>query len=342
MTLKINCSGWGRFFNVPCSVVDKYIKLADGDFIKVLLCILSGETNCIDTEKLSVQTGLSEQRVKDAVLFWLSEEVITTGAAEAPAPNEKREAVAVSAEIVHEKKKQKKTEVPKPEGKAPVRISLSPSDLAQKLSDDPQLKGLVTEYEKIKGCDIKHHEIIGLINLTEYYGYDASALLLIISYCNTLGKNSIGYIESIAKDWSQKGITDYSEVEAEIIRQSRIKSFEYKVSKLMGLESKPSTNQLKYIHKWQDMGMSLELLQIAYDKTLDAINKADFRYMDKIIANWSENGLTTKEQIEEFDSGHTKKTSNNPKENKNTSYDIDKWEQFAMNFDPNFRRDNNE
>ena len=39
MIYTFDCDRWGSSFSVPSKVVDKYIKLSDGDFVKVLLCI---------------------------------------------------------------------------------------------------------------------------------------------------------------------------------------------------------------------------------------------------------------------------------------------------------------
>ena len=69
MNYKIDVKQWGRFFSVPCSVVDDYILLSDGDFVKVLLCILCSNSNIISVENLSKQAGVSEEKAEDAIRF---------------------------------------------------------------------------------------------------------------------------------------------------------------------------------------------------------------------------------------------------------------------------------
>ncbi|MBR6102804.1 MAG: DnaD domain protein [Ruminococcus sp.] len=334
MIINIDLNCWGRFFNVPCSIADKYLKLADGDFIKVLLCILSGSSGSVDTEAISAQCGIPEPRVKDAVLYWLGEGVLSSGQKNEPEAEEKP-AVAASVPV------KQAPEAEKPAMPAPARITLSPKDLAQILDSNPELKWLASEYEKLKGSDIKHYDVLGLINLTEYYGYDVQSLMLLITYCHELGKDSIRYIESVAKDWSSRGVQNYADVEAEIIKQSRIRSYEYKAIKALGLENKPSTNQLKYIHKWQELGISIEMLSIAYDKAMDATGKNNFSYIDKIIMGWSDKNISTPEQVEEADKSFAEKAKKRRNDNENTSYDINKWEEIALNYVPNFKGGNN-
>ncbi|MBR6045859.1 MAG: DnaD domain protein [Ruminococcus sp.] len=330
MTYKIDISSWGRFFTVPCAVADKYIKLADGDYVKVLLCILAGSSSTVDSKALSDASGVNEAKVCDAVLYWSQNGVISVNGQAQPAP---AEAVPAAAPV--------RTEAPADAAPAPKTVAsvrLSPRDLADRIESSPELKYLVSEFEKIKGSDIKHHEIMGLINLTEYYGFDAESLLLIITYCHELGKTSISYIERVGKDWAERGINEYSEVEAEIVKQSRQRSFEHKVCRAFGIETKLSPKQSEYIRSWQELGMSVELLTIAYDKCMDAINKLDFRYIDKIVRGWADRRLTTPDQIAAEDKAryesYQKKHGSDKSE---TSYDIDRWEEFAMNYDPNYR-----
>ena len=63
MKYTFDCDRWGSSFSVPSKVVDKYIKLSDGDFVKVLLCILCSTERECDSAKLAEKSGLSENTV---------------------------------------------------------------------------------------------------------------------------------------------------------------------------------------------------------------------------------------------------------------------------------------
>ena len=334
MTYKIDFDRWGRFFNVPYSLVDEHLRLADGDFVKVLLCILSGSSNVADSALLSKASGVSEARVNDAVHYWAGLGVITVeGLPQRETPPVP--AVAASVEL--------KPQIKEP-AEAPAKSSVrySPKDLANKLNESEELSYIVKEYEKIKGTVIKDNELIGLINLNEYYGFEAQSLLLLIEYCHKLGKDRIGYIEKVAREWFDCDIVSYPDVEAEIIRQSKIRSYEYKACKALGIKGKPSTSQQQTIASWQEKGISIEMLEIAYDKCMDAISEPNFRYMAKIVNSWFSEGIKTAEEIESrdnaFKSGKSKKAK---AANTDTSYDLDEWEKYAMSFDPENGGDKN-
>ncbi|MBR1384413.1 MAG: DnaD domain protein [Ruminococcus sp.] len=328
MIYKIDLNGWGRFFTVPCRVVDEHIKLADGNFIKVLLCVLSGSSNTVDTELISKQSGLKETTIRDALMYWSSNGIISAEGL----PKQEENAVAAAAPILTSPEPAVKQEE---EAKVKVSVRYSPKELANKLEEDDQLKYIVSEYEKIKGTTIKDNEITGLMNLKEYYGFDAQALLLIIEYCHDIGKDSIAYIERVAKDWSERDINSFSEVEAEIIRLSASNKFAGKVIRSFGLTSRPTKRQLEYIESWRQMGFTAEMIEIAYNICMDATSKLNFKYIDTILKNWAGKNIRTPEQAEADEKNFRENAAKKQQQDKkDTSYDLDKWEKLSESLLP--------
>ena len=62
------------------------------------------------------------------------------------------------------------------------------------------------------------------------------------------------------------------------------------------MKHKPVTSQQSYIDKWQSSGYSMELIRYAYEVCIENTDKRSFPYMDKILTNWSQSGITTPEQ----------------------------------------------
>jgi len=326
MIYRIDIDRFGRFFSVPCSIVDKYMRIADGNFIKVLLCVLASNSPEVDTGRLAEQSGLKESIVCDAMLFWTELGVLRTGGEPVREP--------VSARL----SEKNEASAPKTEPQPKNTVRYSPKDLANKVNENAELKYLVSEFEKIKGTPIKDNEIVGLINLTEYYGFNAQSLMLIIEYCHLLGKDSIAYIEKVSKDWFARGISEYSEVEAEIIRQSQLRSYESKAARAFGLSGKLGKTQTEYFNKWQDMGFSIEMLEIAFDKCMEKKNELKFPYIDGILQSWAGKDIRTPEQVEQNDTAYANKSRPMKNGQKQTSYDLDEWDQFADNFIHNLKR----
>ena len=143
MDYKIDCKHWGRFFSVPCSVVDDYILVSDGDFVKVLLCILCSNTNLISTGDLARQSGVSEERAEDAVIHWTNLGVISAETVDG-------KSAAVKPWIESVKKSEasylKSGEVNgvKNAADAKTRVKYSTREIAEKIDSSDELKALLT------------------------------------------------------------------------------------------------------------------------------------------------------------------------------------------------------
>ena len=53
----------------------------------------------------------------------------------------------------------------------------------------------------------------------------------------------------------------------------------------------------KYAKSWLEMGISEELIGLAYEKTCVNTGGLSWNYMNKILLRWTEAGLRTKEEI---------------------------------------------
>ncbi|MGN0679670.1 MAG: hypothetical protein ACI4JS_08420, partial [Oscillospiraceae bacterium] len=77
MNYSLNIGEWNSVFAVPSSVVDKYIKLASGNALKLLLFLLrhGGESFTADT--LREELNFCEAgELEDAAAFWIQRGVI--------------------------------------------------------------------------------------------------------------------------------------------------------------------------------------------------------------------------------------------------------------------------
>ena len=287
------------------------------------MCLLCSDSCSADTAELAERAGVSEKTADEAVRFWCEAGVISL----AGQGNDSPAAEPAFSEM-------------KPETKASPRaeksIRYSPKELAAEIENNTELKYLTEEYEKLKGRPIRDQEILSFINITQYYEFSAPSVLLIMEYCKRLDKLSAAYIETLVKEWYSSGITDYKDVESKIISQSGLHSYEGKVRRAFALDGKLSKSQQQLVAKWHDMGYSIEMLEIAYDRCMDNKNKLSFPYIDAIINSWISKGIKTPKQaekeLEEFSTASKTKRST-AGDKSSSSYDIDEWEQFAKNFD---------
>lgn len=95
------------------------------------------------------------------------------------------------------------------------------------------------------------------------------------------------------------------------------------------------------------MDLTVDMVELAYDKTVDSIGKVSFNYMDKILRTWFENGIKSAEAAEDFDvrTKPVKKQSKanvqaQPQKSSAPSYDLDLYFEHSLNSIPVLKKSN--
>jgi len=68
------------------------------------------------------------------------------------------------------------------------------------------------------------------------------------------------------------------------------------------------SSETAYIEKWRnEYGFSLDMIQLACEKTMQMIHEPSFEYADRILSNWKAANITTAEDVSKADTAHQKK-----------------------------------
>lgn len=269
----INPSVYAQTFALPSDVADKYLKLAKGEHIKVLIYIMRNSANLPDEEKISFETDVSVYDVKEALLFWADAGILV--------PKENTNSAEDRLKTV------KKIIKPQRE------------DVAKRGLEDPKIRYMLNETQLKLGRNLKTNETSTLVWLYDDQGLDVSLILLIVQYAVTHNKPNIRFIESVATDWLDKGIDNLADADEELRKLALGEQAWAAVQLAFGLERrKPSKKEtelsLKWIDEWK---ISKELLQAAYEACVDVKSKFSFPYVAKIIENWHSKGYKTTEEV---------------------------------------------
>lgn len=304
MNYKIDICHTARYFSVPCKAVDGCLKTAPSDYFKVLLYILSSESDELSTSQITAATAVSADTVDNAVLFWNKEGTFK-----------------LSATSGHQASR--KTSVSKE-----AHAKYSAKEVAGIVKSDKSIKLLFDQLESTLGRELRFAERCGYINLVQYYGFSVQSIILLVEYCKSIGKLQAKYIETVAKGIAENGMTDYRDVEKEIERMSKSRSYEGKVKALLGISSNLSTKQSAYVESWRLKDYTNELIKAAYDVCLDNISKVSFPYIDKVLLAWNEAGFTSLSQVEAAQVKR-KKEKTSAKEH---SYSLEDFEKYSIDF----------
>ncbi|MBP0957021.1 MAG: DnaD domain protein [Oscillospiraceae bacterium] len=342
MDYKINWDCSEGVFAVPDAAAEG-LKLASGKAVKVLIYFMKYRKAPETPEDI----GVSEEDVEDALSYW--EQLGVLKKSEGGASVQKPVSEAKSAEPV-------RIIAPLPEPAAafpekPVikpRKALLPTEIAERIAASEEIDFLFKSAEQSLGRVLTFDDQRTILWFYDHLGMSADIIIMLIACCCSIGRGNMGKIEKIALDWHEKNITTHEQAENEMLALQKAFSFEGKVQSRLKLQSKLTASQKKYIGDWSNMDVTVDMVELAYDKTVDGIGKVSFNYMDKILRTWHENGITNAEDAAAFDerTKPVRKTEKKPsaetKPSAAPSYDLDLLFKHALNSTPTVKKINEE
>ncbi len=338
MNYFVNTGKWSNLFAVPSCVVDEYIKLATGPSLKVLLYVLRNGNCEISKQDIAKAINIDNEAIDDAFNFWESVGVLYNNA-NMPVNSETNSNIK---EIQTVKEDEKSNDRKRPALQdSSEHFNLRPAEIAERIRKSDNIKTLFTIAESTLGRILNNTDHRSLIWIHEYLGLNVDVILMLIQYCTSIGRSNMVSIEKIAFEWQENNVNTLRDAQNEIQRMQQLYSYESKVLATFGINNKPSVNQQEIIKEWYNKGISLQLLECAYNRTMDSINKLSFPYINSIILSWCEKKLTTVEEVFEFEKKNpppkrtynTKGVQKSQKKEKRRSYDINQFEKFAINYE---------
>ena len=160
----------------------------------------------------------------------------------------------------------------------------------------------IDEAQKAMGKMFNKNEVGKLIGIVDQLGFEEEAVLAILSYCVRIGKKSISYAEKIAVSFHDEDISSAAQVHAQIDFLERRNTSIEKIRGLYGFGGRAlSPTEKKLFASWtEDYGFDFEVVERAYNITVDAIHDPAPKYTDKILKNWYEKGLRNAEEIDTY------------------------------------------
>lgn len=293
MEYQVNFGCWGNVFAVPTAVVDHFIRLASDVQLKVLLYLLRNQG--VSVIKIADFLHISEEQADEAIQFWTQANILQPEGVS----NLQQTFDFVKSPTVEEPVHAKDSEKPKVQ-RGSKEIKMDPSEIAHSLDQSQELKDLFLCTEKLFGRMLNHMEQRSLIWIHSYLGMRSEVLLTLLGYCVSIDKISMSYAESIAISWMEQEIITLQQAETEIKRLTDEHSYIAKIRKIFEMQHSPTSQQKKYIQSWREAGYTMELIQYAYEITIESIEKLNFKYINTILEKWSSQGVSTAEQAQKL------------------------------------------
>lgn len=249
---------------VPARVADGLLGIATAAQLKVLLFLLRFDKMGHDAEEIARFCNIKPEEVEPAVSFWIKENIFV---------REQGKLRLVSAV---------KTVVPR------QMPHVNPTVILEETGED--FRGMIAEIQRITGKIINQSFLTVFYNMAENLRFSHEMIVQIAAYSNGIDKFTARYVETLATDWHDSGITTFEAAEEKIRQLEDYRSMENRLKRAFGITTNFSAKQKESIAGWVAMGGSEELILEAYNRCMDAKGKMSFAYMDKILENWSKLG----------------------------------------------------
>ncbi|MCI8599988.1 MAG: DnaD domain protein [Oscillospiraceae bacterium] len=300
---------------VPAEIIDQHLASASGAYVKVLLAVL--RKNSLDPKALTALVGQPESDVREALSYW-----VNAGALPAP---KNTEIPALPAQAAKQAQPTKQA--------LPVR--LTPAQVADRVEKNEQLRFILNTSEGIYGRPLTDTERRGLVYFYEELELPADVIVMAVDFCITNGKLHFNYLQKLCAGWAEQEINTHALAEEYIKNQTQRWTNEALVQKAFGIENRGLTaDNRRCISTWfYTYGFNIEMITLAYERTVDKIGKVSFPYINKILQSWHENHITTPEEVLERDQP-PKAAFKNPGNGRGASYDVADFEHQGFTLPP--------
>ena len=330
MGYRVENALWSSVFAVPGAVVDKHIKSCAEPELKVLFVLLRRGGGA-QVQDIAGFLGLPQEDVRAALEHWVRAGVLTASgeAVTLPvtktrlfreaAPRQTSPAPAVRFSIAskqpfagaqpdaHPSPSDVDTLITQAAKHVPgsFRRKLTPRQINEMGREDKNVAFLLQESQMILGKPLTPVATDTLTSLYSYYGMNPEVILMLLQYCIADGKDNMRYIEKVAAGWIESGIDTHEKAECEIVKAASRSKLENIIRRLFGISDRALiASEREFIGQWKAQEISVELIELAYERTIEQKGKLSFAYINGILQNWRAKGIAKTEQaLEEMRGG---------------------------------------
>ncbi len=297
--LKISAIINGQCIIVPTEAVMKNLPEANGTKLKVLLCVLASPE--FDADALCEQLDITKKTLMSAIDYWVGCGVLKTEGTDpsdvkAPRKPAEKSTSAPKTTVVAENVTVKRPAV--------MRASVLPDYTAEEISrfleENSDAQQIINGCQQILGKMFRSRtEIETIVGLMDYLKLGEDYIFLLCSYCAKIGKTSLRYVEKTAVELFDRGITEYKELDSYLLARENANKLEGKLRKLFGTGARSFTKKEKdIIETWAKRGLSYELVERAYEVTVENTGSASMPYCGAVLDNWYTSGIRTADEAE--------------------------------------------
>lgn len=272
--------------------VEPLLADADAADLRVLIyaALRDADGEDFEPKDAAEALALTESEVRSSVKFWRGAGLL--GVSRRPAAEKADAAVQAAA-----------ADVPAPADK-PLRnkapMQLSGAELCRVAKENADFSDLLHAAQQTAGWIFNESEIGIVASLYASLHLPGEFILNLIGYYVCKKEMPLRYVEKVAYDLCDKGITTPAALEEWLRRREESETHEGIVRRLFGLGQRTLTEKERAaVDSWFGLlGYGEDMVRAAYEKTVNTIGKASIAYAASILRAWHEAGYKTPADVE--------------------------------------------
>ena len=301
------------FTPLPDEFIENYMAPANGEFVKVYICLLHisyGAGGAFHTEAVADLLSCTEKDVIRALKYWADKGLISLSVFE----QGDIDSIAVlpvppltNTQAVSDRTPVSSTQKSADEQSTGAeREAALTAERIEELKQNKAVEELLYVAEQYIGRPLSSNEMKRILKIYDTDGMSADLIQYLIEYCVSHGHKSIRYMETVALAWQKEGISTVEEAQQAASCYS--KDY-FPIMKALGITGRsPIPEEISFMRTWyDDYGFSLDLIKEACSRTVMNTGQSSFQYTDRILSDWKKQNVKTLADIQELDSRHKSK-----------------------------------
>ena len=160
------------------------------------------------------------------------------------------------------------------------------------------------------GKPLTPSEIKTILFFTDVLHFSDDLIDYLLQYCVERGKKDFKYIEKVAVNWAEEGITTPKQAQK---FSTRYDKSVYSIMNSLGRSTAPTAKELEFINRWtREYGFSTDIILEACERSSLATDRHRFEYAEGILSSWKNAGIHHKADIQQADATYQKKKATKP------------------------------
>ena len=208
---------------------------------------------------------------------------------------------------------QPRADTPSPPPRQDDRLpEYSRGEIAAAMEREPEFQGLCREMEGMLGRVFTDNDLRCLYTIYDHLGLPPEVIVHLTGWVidrerrqknNPAACPRMPQVQREAFRWKRLGLDTWERAEDYLRRQETVDAREWEILQAVGVtERRPAVEkEREYIAAWVGMGVSDELIRMAYERTVYQKKAMSWPYMNKILQSWHGAGYKTPQQVEAGD-----------------------------------------